>query len=154
MIVVRPFQESDVLELWRVHRDAIHRTASRDYSPGQVAAWAPMEIDPLQWRDKMRKLRPFVAELDGAVAAYADLQDDGYIDHFFVAPEASGRGVGSALMRHILSLAPPLGIRELYANVSITARPFFEHFGFQVESPQTVTLRGVEFTNYRMRRVL
>jgi putative acetyltransferase len=38
--------------------------------------------------------------------------------------------------------------------VSITARPFFEHFGFVVEAPQQVTVRGVVFDNFRMRKTV
>jgi putative acetyltransferase len=84
---------------------------------------------------------------------YADVQPDGHIDHFFVAPP-SRQGVGSALMRAILERAAERHFAELYSEVSITARPFFERFGFVVEAPQQVTVRGVVFDNFRMRKRL
>jgi putative acetyltransferase len=34
------------------------------------------------------------------------------------------------------------------------ARPFFERQGWSVLAEQTVTKRGVELTNYRMRKAL
>jgi putative acetyltransferase len=43
---------------------------------------------------------------------------------------------------------------RLFAEVSTTARPFFEANGFVVLAPQVVTVRGVDFVNYRMERVL
>ena len=45
------------------------------------------------------KTKPFVAEIEGQIVGYADLQEDGYIDHFFVSGSMARRGVGSALMR-------------------------------------------------------
>jgi putative acetyltransferase len=38
--------------------------------------------------------------------------------------------------------------------VSITARPFFERFGWTVLAEQTVVVRGVTFVNYRMELLL
>ena len=46
------------------------------------------------------------------------------------------------------------GIRRLFTKASITARPFFEAQGFVVLTPQVVTVRGVEFVNYRMERII
>jgi hypothetical protein len=50
--------------------------------------------------------------------------------------------------------AQRLGVARLFTEASITARPFFESQGFVVLTPQVVTLRGAEFVNYRMERVL
>jgi putative acetyltransferase len=57
-------------------------------------------------------------------------------------------------MRHVESEARSLGITRLVADVSITARSFFEHAGFRVVEPQTVERRGVRFQNYRMEKSL
>ena len=40
----------------------------------------------------------------------------------------------------------------LYAEVSITARRFFEKMGFVVVEERHPVVRGVELTNYAMRR--
>jgi putative acetyltransferase len=43
-------------------------------------------------------------------------------------------------------------INGLFSDVSITARPFFEHWGFKVENAQGLTVRGVTPANLRMRK--
>lgn len=40
--------------------------------------------------------------------------------------------------------------RELISDVSKTARPFFESVGFKVTKEQTVKIKSVDLTNYRM----
>lgn len=153
-MLIREFAPGDEEALWQVFYHAIHGTAAADYSPEQVAAWAPEDADPAKWAARVQGIRPFVAESDGAIVGYADVQADGYIDHFFVAPSVARRGVGSALMKRIHETAGAGGISSLYSNVSITARPFFEKWGFEVQEQQTVWIGAVAFTNFRMRKRL
>jgi putative acetyltransferase len=148
---IRDYRSTDAPLLWNIFFAAVRQTAAADYTPEQTAAWAPSEHDPAAWSERMGAMAPLVAECDGVIVGYAALRADGYIDHFFVAPPAR-RGVGSALMGAILERAAAQGIAELFSNVSITARPFFERFGFLVEAAQQVTVRGVVFDNFRMRR--
>lgn len=153
---VRPVRQGEEAALRQVFFSAVHDTASRDYTPEQIDAWAPVakESDAAPWAERIRKIRPFVAERDGAIVGYADVQVNGCIDHFFVAGPAAGTGVGSALMERIHEVALARATACLFAEVSITARPFFEKWGFAVEARQTVTIRGVELTNFRMRKEL
>lgn len=153
-LVIRSFRDDDPSALHEVFYSAIHGTASADYTQEQVDAWAPAEVDAERWAERMRGIAPFVAEEAGQVVGYADVQVDGYIDHFFVAASAGRRGVGSALMRQIHEAAAERGVHALYSQVSITARPFFEHWGFVVEAEQRPVTRGVPMTNYLMRKGL
>ena len=154
MIELRAFRTGDEPALRAVFASAIHEVASRDYSQLQVDAWAPREYDADAWARRMQGIAPFVALVDGRIAGYADLQPGGYIDHFFVAADAGGQGVGGALMRRLLARADELGVAELTSEVSVTAQPFFAHFGFEVVEHRVVDVRGVEMRNAAMRKRL
>jgi len=154
VITVRAYRPEDAPALMAVYHSAIHETAARDYTPEQIAAWAPETLDAERWAQRMAGITPFVAERDGAIVGYADVQANGYIDHFFVAGHAARQGVGTALMRRIHEQAAVLGLPSLFSEVSITARPFFERWGFTVEQQQRMFPRGVELPNFRMRKPL
>ena len=154
MIALRDFQAGDEPALRAVFESAIHGTARRHYSPLQVDTWAPREHDAHAWATRMQGLRPFVALVDGAIAGYADLQPSGYIDHFYVAETAGGQGVGGRLMLRILAQAEAWKLAELTSNVSLTAQPFFMHFGFEVVEHRVFDVRGVEMRNAAMRKPL
>ena len=151
---LRRFAEEDAPALWEVYFSAIRLTAARDYSPEQIEAWAPVGFSPGKWAARMRGIAPFVVEQDGVVAGYADVQRSGYIDHFFVAADFNRQGVGSVLMGAIHAVASEQRIASLFADVSITARPFFEDWGFVVEHERTLELRTATLTNFRMRKQL
>lgn len=153
-MLIRPYVAGDEAQLQEVFYQAVHQTAAADYSAEQLAVWAPAAQDMDQWAARMRAIQPFVAEIDGKVCGYADVQPDGYIDHFFVAPGAGRRGVGSTLMRRIHDVALAGKLPRLYSNVSLTARPFFEKFNFNVDEAQVVVVRGMRFNNFRMSKQL
>ncbi|WP_338405184.1 GNAT family N-acetyltransferase, partial [Achromobacter xylosoxidans] len=149
---IRRFRTGDEGALFQVFLSAVHDIASRDYTAAQIEAWAPTDIAPEEWASRMRDLRPFVVEVEGEIAGYADIQPNGYIDHFFVSGAYPRQGVGTLLMSRIHDEAKLLGISELTADVSKTAEPFFLHCGFQVVERGFPILRGVTLQNALMRK--
>jgi putative acetyltransferase len=112
VLLIRRYTEGEESALFDVYYSAVHRVASRDYTPEQIQAWAPADLDPRIWMTTIREINPFVAELDGEVIGYADLQPNGYIDHFFVSGHYPRQGVGSQLMTHLLGEARAQSLRE------------------------------------------
>ena len=152
--VISPYQPAWAPALWAVFHAAVHELTAGQYSAAQRAAWAPDTVDAARWSARMAALQPAVAWVDGAVAGYADLQPDGLIDHFFVAPAHARQGVGRQLMTHVVHTAQQRGLARLYADVSLTAQPFFSASGFVVERHGGPVLRGVWLQNARMVRHL
>jgi putative acetyltransferase len=72
----------------------------------------------------------------------------------YIHAQFQGKGVASALLSHLESVAHCLGVQDLYTEASITARSFFERRGFQLIARQIVSTRGQDFVNYRMRKLL
>jgi putative acetyltransferase len=128
--------------------------ARKDYSEDQVLAWAPNDLDRQAWAAKCASRQTFIAEFDGTLVGFADLEADGHLDMMFVHSQFQRRGVASMLLEQIESSAQRLHISRLYTEASITAKPFFEHQGFQLIAPQVVRKRGQEFINYRMDKFL
>lgn len=154
---IRPVAIGEEIALLAIFQSSVRGLAGRDYTPEQIEAWAPASIDSdyrTQWIARIQANRPWVAEVDGRPAGFADLQRSGYIDHFFVAAQWAGQGVGGALMRHLHDVALSQGIAELFAHVSLTAQPFFRRAGFFLEAEQYPVVRGIALRNAVMRKIL
>lgn len=48
---IRAYRDSDLPLLCQIFLRAVRETASRDYTPGQIAAWA--QVDETRWRQKL-----------------------------------------------------------------------------------------------------
>jgi putative acetyltransferase len=152
MFTIRKYLEKDAQETWQLFFNTVRNINSQDYSIQQLQAWAPDSMDPFIWNKRMSDVLPFIAEVDGIIVGYADLQNDGLIDHFFCHYNYQRQGVGRALMLHILHEGKKRGIKHYFSQVSITARPFFEHFGFKCVKQQLLEVRGEELINFVMEK--
>jgi putative acetyltransferase len=153
-MIVRRYVPADLDALIDLFRESVRRIAIRDYTEAQVKAWAPDTVDRASWATRRASRPTWVAEIDDEIAGFTDLEPDGHVDMMFVHPDHQGRGVANALLNHVESEAARLGLARLHTEASITARPFFEKKGFRVLAPQTVSLRGQDFVNYRMEKRL
>jgi len=154
MLSIRKFAKGDESFLRDIFFNTIRNVNINDYTAQQVQAWAPNDYDPLQWYKRISAINPFVAVLDNNIVGYADIQEDGYIDHFFCHCDYQGKGIGKALMNELLTTGQKMGNTRMYSHASITAKPFFEHFGFTVVKPQQVSIRDQVLTNYVMEKMI
>ena len=153
-ITIRPYGVADATALTNLFRSSVREIASRDYTAAQIRAWAPDEIDAVQFGRRCEAKSTWVAELGGRIAGFSDLEPDGHIDMLYVHPNFLRLGVARALLEHIEETARINALRRLYTEASLTARPIFEVMGFRMVVPQTVTIRGESMTNYRMEKRL
>ncbi len=154
-ILVRRYQDNDAEFLSKIFYHTIHTINAKDYTKEQLDAWAPWSSvqDYSGWKEKLEKIQPFVALIDGVIVGFAEFEPNGHIDCFYVHHEFQSIGVGSTLMAEVEKEASRSALPRIYAEVSITAKPFFEKQGFKVVKRQTVTIRGAELTNYIMEKI-
>lgn len=107
------------LEIWRAAVDATH---------GFLSAEDRVEIDRMVAQDFLPNAS-LVLAVDGADQPLGFLVMDGeMIDALFVDPAAYGRGIGTALVDHALSLAPNALVDA--SEQASNAVPFYESRGF------------------------
>lgn len=151
---VRPYQPGDTAALAHLFTEPVHAINAAHYSPEQVVAWAPNTPDVDAWHRELDELICFVAELNAEVVGFISFEPDGHLEHLYVHGHFQRQGVALALYRRLEEEIIPRGIRRIFTEASIAARPFFERVGFRVLAFQVVECRDVSFTNYRMEKLL
>jgi len=151
-LTIRAFQQGEEAVLRQLFFDSIRRVASTYYSDAQVRVWASEQYDREQWLQRIRSINPFVAELAGTVVGYADMQLDGYIDHFYCHFQYQRMGIGAALMAHLHRVGEQRQLPRYYSYVSLSAKVFFERYGFAVVREQQVPQGDQLLTNFLMEK--
>jgi putative acetyltransferase len=153
---IRAYEAGDAYAIARLFYETVRSVNRAEYSEEQVEAWAPAVPDQQAWHARMSEpeRRTLVAEEDDEVGGFAELEDDGHLDMIYLRGVAMGRGVGRRLYEAVEGEARGSGVGRIFAEASITARPFFERNGFRVVRKQRVSLRGVEMTNFAMEKPL
>lgn len=139
MIAVRPARPSDAEALTRLARAA-------KASWGYPAAWLDAWRDQLAiGEDYVRAHQVVVADEDGALAGMASLERAGgaaVLEHVWVAPDRQRRGVGDALVRHLLSRAAAAGDRVVRVTSDPQALGFYERLGGVVVASVAAPMPG------------
>jgi putative acetyltransferase len=154
MMQIRTAQRSDSSLLRQLFYDTVHHVNCRDYSQDQLDAWAPALSNPHSWQPQFKFQWTLVAEVEGKIVGFGELDRDGHIGCFYCHYQHQGEGIGSALMEWMEAIAFQQGMDRLWAEVSITAKPFFERHRFQTLRAQTVERYGVLLTNFAMDKLL
>lgn len=154
-VIIREYNEEDAPFLAAIYFNTIHFVNAMDYSLDQLNAWAPKtSLETAGWIQKWQKYSPVVAAIGNKIVGFVEFEDNGHIDCFYCHHEHQGCGVGTALMKIVENKARKKHIKIIFAEVSITARTFFEAKGFNVIKEQVVERRGVMLTNFVMEKVL
>lgn len=151
-ITIRDYTPADVDTVIEIFQRAIRGSAHRDYNPTQIASWS--SVDREEWAE-WRLTRPtFLALVDGEPAGFSDLEPDGHLDMMFVHPRFHRMGVATGLVHRVEAEARRLGLARIYAEVSITARPFFERQGFVHVADRVIVIDEVSFLTFDMEKLL
>lgn len=154
-MLIRPATPADAEQIGLIYFNTIRTVNIRDYSQAQVEAWAPeASVSPQGWTLKQGNRWTAVADEEGQILGFGELEPNGHIDCFYVHHEHQRRGVGRQILQAIEAEARRLGLSRLFVEVSITARPFFSSMGFATVRQQSVTIRGQQLTNSVMEKTL
>ncbi len=129
---IRHMIDSDKEKLLDLFCRTIKTVNLGDYSEKQVKMWGSLERVMPNWNNSFEDKEVFVVEDLGKILGFCELENNGYIDRFYVAADSVGQGVGYKLFQALESSAKSKKIKMLFANASITAKPFFQKQGFSV----------------------
>ena len=146
---LRPYAPADCAAMAELFYNTVHTVNARDYTPEQLCAWATGEVDLAEWDRSFQAHHTLVAEENGEILGFADMDGAGYLDRLYVHKDYQGRGVATALCSALEAACP---VKSFTTHASLTARPFFEGRGYRILRRQTVVRRGVSLDNFVMEK--
>ena len=151
---IRPYKETDIPDISRLYFNTIRRINSRDYTPEQIRVWAPTIYSNSYWMQRFARRRVLVAEDKARILGFAEFEPSGHIDCFYVHHEHQHRGVGTALMHGVEAEFLKLNVLRSFAEVSLTARAFFESRGFKVVEERNQEYHDEVFKLFLMQKFI
>lgn len=149
---IRSYRAADCPLLAQLFYDTVHTVNARDYSPAQLAAWATGSVDLAAWNRSFLQHHTLVAIDAGQIVGFGDMDQDGFLDRLYVHHAFQRRGVARAILQQLEEQAKARGVTRFTTHASITARPFFERFGYVVLQRNEVVRAGISLTNYTMEK--
>lgn len=152
--IIRAAQQSDVIELRDLYKNTVLAVNKRDYSLEEVEDWASCG-DDLSHIGQMIETHYFIVAVDqlSQLVGFSSITPQGYLHSMFVHKDFQGKGIATLLLNEIEQYAMANEIMRITSEVSITARPFFEKWGYTVKAEQKRRANQLSLTNYWMEKV-
>ena len=151
---VRKYDSKDCKSIAELFHDTVHSVNAADYSETQLNAWAPKDIDLLEWDNALSSNYSIVVEKDDTIIGFGVADNTGYFDRLYTHKDYQGIGVATLIADEIERYFRRLGVQIVTTAASITAKPFFEKRGYVVLTEQCVERRGELLVNYAMKKIL
>ena len=146
---IREYKSSDCNEIADLFYNTVHFINSKDYTEDQLNVWATGNIDIDEWNKSFFNNYTLIAEENGIIIGFGDIDDKGYLDRLYVHKDYQNIGVATALCDR---LEKKYEVERITTHASITAKSFFEKRGYRVVKKQFVERNGVRLINYIMER--
>lgn len=154
-ILIRQATVSDFSELKELYQNTVLTVNRKDYTEEEVEDWASCGNDTAHWVELFKEQHYVVAEnKKGLIVGFASVNDIGYMHTLFVHKDFQHQGIATFLYKYIETYAKDKGAKTITSEVSITAKPFFEKQGFQVDAEWERQANRLKLTNYKMSKQL
>src|SRR5215217_1449391 len=133
---LRAAKPDDIPGIIRLYAQTVLTVCRAEYATEQLHVWARLGRDPLRWEQRISNQFFLVAESGRSLVGFGSLSRDNYLDVFYVSKDHQRKGIANLLFSALLEKAMLAGIPMMTADVSKTAKPFFEKKGFRVVEAQ------------------
>jgi putative acetyltransferase len=152
---IRPAKPADLPAVRALHHDSIRQVCSAVYEPAAIDEWVDL-LTPERYEVMLSERAFVVALLDGEFVGFGVISPDKcLVNALYVAPDALGRGVGSALLRALEDVGRAAGVDTLRLESTLNAATFYESRGW-ARGAETVSRfhSGLELSSVEMTRAL
>ena len=149
-MIIRDYHPEDCPKLAKLFYDTVHTVNTVDYTPEQCSVWATGEVDQDNWNASFLTHHTVVAEKNGVIVGFGDMDEHGYLDRLYVHKDYQRQGIATAICDE---LEHSSGEKNFITHASITAKPFFEHRGYRIVKEQQVERRRILLTNFVMEKM-
>jgi putative acetyltransferase len=153
-MIIRKGSPGDLSEMKQLFTETITTVCKNDYDEQQLEAWRSRVENNERWIKIITDQFVLIAESEDKIIGFSTLDEGNYIDMFFVHKNHQHQGIATQLYTQLEDEARQQNKKFLTADVSKTAKAFFEKLGFRIINEQTVWVKGISLTNYKMQKNL
>lgn len=154
MRLVRDYRPGEASDLAQLFYETVHSLNAADYTPAQLAAWAPEVPDGAKWEERMAANHTYVAYEEDKLLGFVELTDKGLVHMLYCQKDADREGVGGLLLERVEARAKYLKLGSLTVKSSATSLSFFENNGFKPVKKQMVLRQGTALQTVLMEKGL
>ncbi|MFN3529336.1 MAG: GNAT family N-acetyltransferase [Bacteroidia bacterium] len=153
-ILIRQANPTDLKQILALFTQTVKEVNSRDYDTEQIEVWLLQATNESRWLDAIKNQYFLLAFEAEQMLGFGSLSKKGLIDFLFVHAHEQKKGIARILYKALEKQAYVMVLSSLYVSASISARPFFQKMGFELQKVEPISLGNVRFENWYMEKPL
>lgn len=149
-ILIEDAYKEDIKEIQKLFYDTIHMICRKDYNKEQIDAWSSASDDDEKWLNKILNQYFLVARAEDKIVGFGSLQDNNYLDLLYVHKDYQKKDIAKKILAYLEKKAEINRSEVITADVSKTAKSFFEKNGYKVLKEQKKKIRSIFLQNFKM----
>jgi putative acetyltransferase len=151
---IRKASKADLESIQALFVGSINAIKLEDYSAEVLKVWASSIENKERWLRKIKTQYFLIAEQESEIIGFASLEHHSHIDMLYTHKDYQRMAIAQTLFDVLETEALKNNTQQLTADVSITAKAFFEKNGFETLSTKKNKIDGLEIINFKMRKEL
>ena len=111
--------------------DSITTVNAKDYSLQQIEVWGSGFKNIESWKKKIEEQYFLLAEVEGVVAGFASLTNEGYLDFIYVHKDFQGTGIAKTLLAALEKRANELQLKVITTIQALRPNRFLKRMDLQ-----------------------
>ena len=149
-MLIRQARLNDIDGILDLFSGTVTNVCATDYHEDQVKVWAASAENKQKWVDRINKQYFLIAEKENKIVGFGSIENGDYLDMLYVHKDHLRQGIANKLLEELEKESERENKHSISSDVSITARPFFEKYGYKVVKEQRNIIHNVEVINYKM----
>ncbi|HEY9862380.1 MAG TPA: GNAT family N-acetyltransferase [Candidatus Obscuribacterales bacterium] len=151
---IRPYQAPDAEAIAAVYQDSVLGIGATAYNADQVAAWSAYPDNMEEFRQMLQQGLTLVAEADGQLVAFGQLNPLNHIAFLYTATQAARQGYATEIYLKLENHAMQQGVEHLHTEASRISKFFFSKMGYHITETEVVTRKGIELERFKMAKII
>jgi putative acetyltransferase len=151
-VSIRTAVASDVGDITNLFMETVLERCSGEYSREQLTAWSSAGLDHKRWLNKIKTQYFLVAVLDSTIVGFGSLEKPDCLDLLYIHKNYQRCGIAAKLFDLLEMEFRKSRLMTINADVSATARPFFERKGFRTICENHFTVGETAMMNFKMQK--
>lgn len=149
---IRKYEKNDNQEIYKLFYDTVHNIKRKTYTKKQLDLWAKKRVDLDNWCEKFAQSYTIVAEDNGEIIGFSNINSEGYIDTLYVHKNHQNKKVATNILSNIEKYSFENNFHQIMTYSSENAKAFFEKSGYVVEEQNILIIGKEELKNYLMKK--
>ena len=98
---LRPYKPSDCPAMATLFYNTVHTVNSKDYTAAELDAWATGSVDLEAWNQSFLDHITLIAEIDGILVGFGDMDHSGYLDRLYVHKDYQRQCIATKLCNEL-----------------------------------------------------